>query len=188
MPTIDREGAFRVKVVDHALKEVPSGALAVNLMLEVLEQYDPSTEQWIDWTESAPGYHVYGDYWVVGKDGSLKKAICQDLIRNAGWDGKLESVQDKDFDAWTPFQTKVEKDGEYYRASFCNAYDSTPGGGGMKTLDDDRARAYAQKHGAALKALFADAKRNKSKPATDKPKPPPPPAPTAEAEGDGIPF
>lgn len=187
----DREGVFRAEVEAYGLKEMDSGAVAVSLKVKLLEwygvMYQGDEPGWHDWAAYNMG--AEGDVWIVtGKDkgNRINQGGVESLIKHAGWDGDLASIAEE---SWTPTLFTVttkpdtDKNGHtrpgVFRLAFINAYDWTPGV--LKKISPEAAASLSARHGAALRAIAGNIKRNGSAPA-DRPVPPPVPS------GADIPF
>lgn len=191
----DRDGAFRGTIQEYGLKEFPSGAVAIKYRADLEEIYNFDTESWhpcSDWD-----MEVYGDCFVVKKDGSLNTASVSSLVDHAGWDGQFKSIQDATWEP-TPCQFSVKRseyEGKvYFNAAFINGFDDTPGGGALPMLEPAKVSSLDAKFGSAMRVLTANKMRNQTAPPAGA-KPPAPPKPAAKeppkvhaATGDDIPF
>jgi hypothetical protein len=196
MHPVDREGTFRGTNVEYGTKEFPTGAVTIKFKAELTELYDAANESWIPWAEYQ--MEVYGDSFVVKKDGTLNDESVQALVNHAGWDGSFHSVLDA---TWRPtpcqFSVKAEeyKGKTFYKAAFINGFDDVPGGS-MPQLAPDKVKSLDMRFGMQLRALAGNKMRNQAAPAAGTKPPSPPPAaisPTlaaanAHAEAGQIPF
>ena len=186
---VDRAGTFRGNIVEYGLKEVESGSVAVTLRVYLTAFWDDVNKTWMEWHEYDQEAH--GDIWIVKKDKTLNQNAVNSLIRNAGWDGDIESVQNNKWQP-TPVQVVVVEDtynGETrLKISFINDHDRTPGGLGAN-MTPEKAKQLQMQFGSSLRALAGNAKRD-SKP-NGAPKTPPPrqyAPPLPEKAGEEIPF
>ena len=118
----------------------------------------------------------------------------------AGWDGSFSSIAEGKWQP-TPCQFSVEENEHKgkvtYRIAWLNGYDSPVGG---KGLSPDEAKKLQTQHGASMRALIGNAKRNAAPP-TGAPQTPPTQAPEqappltaeqakieAETVKDDVPF
>ncbi len=179
----DREGTFRVEVEAYGLKEMDSGAVAISLQVKLLEWFGVmrSGEEpaWHDWTAYNMG--AEGDVWIVkGKDkqNAVNQQAAESLIRHAGWDGDITSIAG---DQWMPTKfaitTKADTDKSgnvragVFKLAFINDYSRTPGM--LTKIDPEKAASLAARHGAQLRAIAGNLRRNSSAPSS-LPTPPPP--------------
>lgn len=183
----DRAGTFRGKIVEYGLKEFKSGAVSVKYRAELTEIYDFENEQWMpceDWY-----MEVWGDAFVVGKEGKLNESAVKSLMANTGWNGQFSSIQNEKW-APTPCQFKTKEDTydgkSFFKADYINHYDDVPGGQ-MPKLDDAKIKSLDEKYGKPIRAWSGNANRNQPAPPASRPTPPPPQS--AEAPpNDEIPF
>jgi hypothetical protein len=195
------EADCRVDILEYALKEMDSGAIAVSIRCRVLEWYGVpeggGESVWFDWRENLE--EVSGDIWIVsGKDkvNKLLDKAVQSLVRHAGWDGTMESIANGEWKP-TPCQVSVKKetykDNAYFKASFINDYNRTPGAlaAGVKP---EKAKELQNKYGSQLRAIAGNRMRNQAPPPANA-KPPAPPQPATKlqaalehAESGQIPF
>jgi hypothetical protein len=191
----DREGSFRGKIVEYGMKEFASGTVAIKFKAELTEIYDFGNKCWEPWGEYQ--MEVFGDVFVVKKDGTLNEDAIKSLVDNAGWNGSFHSVEDKTWEP-VPCQFSVKRSDHngktYFNASFINAFDSVPGGT-MPKLDEGKVKSLDTRFSAQLRALVGNKMRNQDSPTANS-KPPAPPAAKPEAVAaaaskpgdDGIPF
>lgn len=192
MIPVDREGSFRGVILEYGIKEFPSGSVSIKFKAELTEIYDFEQEQWLPWDYDM---EVYGDCFVVKKDGNLNEAAIASLVDNAGWDGKFQSITDQTWKP-TPCQFSVKKSEHqgktYFNAAFINGFDDEPGGS-LPQMDPVKVKGLDAKFGSQLRALTGNKMRNQAPPPVGN-KPPAPPkqqAPAmaaAQAAGDDIPF
>jgi hypothetical protein len=196
MQPCDRDGTFRGVIVEYGLKDFQSGSTAVKYRAELSEMYNFETEQWMPWEEYQ--MEVYGDQFVVKKDGKLNTNGVNALMNHAGWNGSFDAIHNN---RWrpTPCQFKVtaeEYQGKtYYKVAFINGFDDVPGGS-MPSLDEKRVKQLDETFTKQLRALGGNQARNEvAPPAGSRPAPPSKSAPPAKREeapapatGDDIPF
>lgn len=111
------------------------------------------------WEPLAEPCVVWGDFWVVGKDGSPNHGVCQNLKRCLGWDGSL------DVDGPSPGRSvqvtvKIEdyNGKEYPKVSWLNPGDHVPDKKARKDAPDTK--ALQRQHGKALKDAIGSATRD----------------------------
>lgn len=187
---VDRPGTFRAQITEYGLKEMDSGSVAISLKATLSEMWDG--DQWVEWLPY--GMEAAGDIWVIKKDGKANEKAVESLIRYAGWDTSFSAITEG---SWKPTACQVDiKEEEYQqkkslRISFLGAYDRTPGA--MGNVDATKAADLDNRFGGTLRALSANAVRNKAPAAGSKPPAPPPPAAPVHANSappvaDEIPF
>lgn len=169
----DREGTFRAEIIDYSLlAPFKSGAIPLSIDAKLLAMWDADAGEeegqgdWVPWEE----YDVVanGLQWLVKKDGSLNESTAQNLMEHAGWDGDFESLSNR---TWKPTPCQVvineEKDPERskwneFPIAFVNAWDASVGS--RREMDKDMAKQLKTQHGAALRALKGNTKRNAAAP------------------------
>ncbi len=180
---IDRAGNFRAEITEYGLQEYDSGAVAIALKALITAEWNRESGEWDDWTQyeatEATGYVN-----IVKKDGSANKNQVEALIQFAGWDGKLSSVANQEWQT-TPCQivvnAEVYKNQTQYKISFINDFERTPGGFG--NVDPDKAKSLDSKYGNTLRAIAGNVRRGK--PADVKGRPASPPKKKSPAEMSG---
>lgn len=151
---IDRQGMFRGRLVDFGIKTARSGAVAITVHAEI----DAALidDQWEDWTEFE--FDVFGDLWVIGRDGQIVEFVARDLCAFAGWDGDLESVVSG---SWTPpglvFHVQPNEYEGIIRYKLTRVVDpENPVRGTISGVTADEARALQAEYGPALRAVVGD--------------------------------
>lgn len=199
----DREGTFRCEVEAYGLKEMDSGAVAVSLQVKLLEWFGAMHQgeepQWHDWAAYNMG--AEGDVWIItGKDkgNKVNQSAAESLMKHAGWDGDFGSIV---ADQWQPTRFAIttradtDKNGNVrpgvFKLAFVNDYNRTPGL--LTKISPESASALSNRHGAALRAIAGNIKRNGAPPSS-RPTPPPvaagamkPPPPNGQ-DDESIPF
>ena len=77
MRRLDRQDLPRAARSRGACNSDSSQAVAVSMEILILEQLDGS--KWASWSEYEE-HNVYGDYYVVKKDGSVNATIVEQLV------------------------------------------------------------------------------------------------------------
>lgn len=146
---LDREGIFKVRPVSWRVKTFPSSkSVAIAIEFVVVAQLDEEsaadkTYTWQDWTVYDE-IRVWGDYWVVKKDGQPNVGTCEQLAEAMGWRGSLKAVQ-----AGPPPQCIVQvtvksedyQGKTYYKAAWMNPEDYVPTSGGAPAEEVDALEA-----------------------------------------------
>lgn len=168
---LDREGTFRGRIIEYGLQESDSGSVGINVKCVIDEAYNFETESWEDWREFE--FECFGYVNLVKKDGKSNDKSAENLCKCAGWNGSLGDVA---LGGWKPdpiqFTTKADtyKDKTSFKVDYINQFDRIPGGG-IKSVDPDKAKTLQAKYGTTFKALAANVKR--SAPPAGKPSSPP---------------
>lgn len=188
MRRLDRPGIFKARALSWAVRTAESGAVAIAFEYVVLAQLDGT--EWIDWS-GAEEHSVFGDTYVVKKDGSVNTSGVEQLVAAFGWNGDLRSV------VGAPPQVAIQinvKEEEYLgrkrlKVSWVNPGDYSPRP--EAASDGDVARLQVR-FGSLLRAAAAVA--TKKAPTKSAPTSAPATAPTATsptsdaAFDDQIPF
>lgn len=179
MPVLDRPGIFRATITDYSLDEAKSGAVALACKFDLYQKLEANGE-WRDWNYDQ---HIYGNTWLIKKDGTLNDKAQQAFMKASGWDGELESILDKSFHPW-PVQIDVREE-DYqgktkFVVAFVNHHDDEGGGGGLRAMDDAKAKSLVAKFSSQFRASASQV--------GDRPAPPPPAPATGEVGPDGVPF
>ena len=193
---LDREGNFRIQIVEYSLKEFDSGSVCVSLRASVLEEWSDEAKAWTDWRPYK--YDVIGDVFVVNKKGELLEKSIQSLVNFAAWDANFDSVANGHWQP-APCQCSVAEntynDQKSFKINFINPWDWTPGGGGG--VSPEKAKELSNRFGSQLRALAGNVKRNAPPDQGSNPTPPKkPPVNTANANkamaeaaaSEGTPF
>lgn len=191
---LDQAGIFKGRLVNWAVKQVESGAVAVTLKLVIVASLDG--QAWVPWDpETVEEYTVYGDFWVIKKDGGINTKVVESLVAALPWDGNLTSITQTPPDVVV--QVTVKEDTYQgvtrYKASWVQPEDYTPQPMGESSED---VKALQAQFGSLLRAAAGAAKKAAAKPASKKGPPPAKvgaPAPGSAAgepvpDGDDIPF
>lgn len=181
MRSLDRAGIFKARPVAWTVKVFDQSggqAVAISITFAIVAQLDGG--EWIDSAEQE--HRVFGDYFVVKRDGSPNVGTVQQLSASLGWQGSLKLVQA------TPnqppacvVQITVKEEAyngkTFFKAGWMNPEDYVPTQGGA---DDATVEQLESRFGSGLRAAAT------GKPAAEKParkaKAPPP------VSADDIPF
>lgn len=151
--TLEREGIFKARPVKWAVRKAESGAVSVNLQLLILAQLDG--DDWVSW-EAAEDHFVYGDFYVVKKDGKINSAAVERLVGSLGWDGDLRSVFGDP--PRVVVQATVKADTyngvTRYKASWLNPENYVPGSFGES---EDDVKQLQARYGSLLRAAASGA-------------------------------
>lgn len=172
---LDRGGHFRATIDSYGLeKSKTSNAHAVVIKCTVLEQYDFDSDAWVDWRSFEP-HEVWGRIWIIGKDGKVNATAAEALVKNAGWDGDILSIQNQ---TWQPFQCSVSVEESTwegktsFKVGFVNGFDETPSGK-LGNVDEVSAKQLATQFGASFRAIAGSVKQNAAAVPNGKPAAPP---------------
>lgn len=89
MAVLQQEGTFKVMPVSWKIMEAKSGSVAVSFEFRVLSELENG--EWASWEQFEP-HSVYGDFWIIKKDGSINQSAVDQLSASLGWDGNLNAV------------------------------------------------------------------------------------------------
>ena len=106
MRRLDRPGIFKARLLNWAVRTADSGAVAVAAEYLILAQLDGS--EWIDWS-GAEEHSVFGDTYVVKKDGTVHTSGVEQLVAALGWNGDLRSVVGRPPDVVVQVTVKEEE-------------------------------------------------------------------------------
>jgi len=167
-----------------------SGAVVINVVVQVHDYLDDDTGEWIDCRDE--NFQAQGAIWIVGKEGKIHTKKVESLKRYTGWDGDMTSLDG----GWKPtpcsFTHEFDDREKDWRIGFINDYDNNSTGRSSADL-----QALQNKYGSRLRAIAGNVERNTAPPKKGKPQTPKPvPAlePAQDLEGpepstdDGIPF
>lgn len=124
---IDREGIFKAKPVAWSVKTFEGKqSVALNVEFVIVAMLDQG--EWQDWT-LYDTCRVWGDFFVVKKDGRPNTAQVQQLAESLGWNGDLRVVFGEPPDVVVQVTVKEETyDGRtFYKAAWVNPEDYVPG-------------------------------------------------------------
>jgi hypothetical protein len=191
---LEWSGTCRGQITEYALAEMKTGAVAINLTARVTEYWDEETGEWKDC--STGDLETGGPVWIILKNGNINQPAAESLMKHAGWDGDLTSIENQ---RWEPtpcaFVVKIDNynDEVRYRIGYINAFEAIPSGGST-AVSVDRITALQAQYGPQLRALAGSIEMNATPPPAA-----PPPAPSTPAQApstpvpgpkpeDGIPF
>ena len=172
MRRLDRAGIFRARPLSWRMRSSDSSqAVAVSMEFLILEQLDGS--KWASWSEYEE-HNVYGDFYVVKKDGSVNATIVEQLVSSLGWSGDLRDLAKAVPDVVVQITVKADEWGGQtrYKAEWLNPGDYVPLAKASTGGSLDAAQA---RFGSLLRAAAAAAKP--PAPATPSPARPAPSAP-----------
>lgn len=83
---LNRDGKFLAKMVAWRAKQFDSGAVAIGIEFRATDELFGD-----DWEPMREPATVFGDFWVVGKDGSPNTKTAKRMSA-IGWDGTFSSI------------------------------------------------------------------------------------------------
>lgn len=178
---LSEAGVFRGQITDYGLVEAKSGAKAVALTAAIHDVWDAAAKEWVDWRQY--DLQAHGRVWVVKKDGELSTKDIEALAKHLDFTDFVAVVDG----TWAPGKCSFTVDEElyegktYYRLSFVNDYDRTPGM--QSTVSYDDAKQWNSRYGGQIRAIVGNAKRNGAVPA-GKPAVPAAPKPAAPKQSE----
>ncbi len=178
---LDRAGIFRARPLSWCVRDrQDSAAIAISIEYQILAQLDGS--DWADWSEFEE-HTIFGDHYVVKRDGTINTVTVEQLAESLGWSGDLRSVTGVPPDVVVQITVKAETYNgvERLKVAWINPGDFSP-----------RPESAAPETVAKLQSRFGSLLRAA---AGSKAKKPAPPAPAAQSEpvetdatGDPLPF
>jgi len=184
---VDREGIFKAKPLDWSVKKFDgSSSVAINIRFEIVSMLNDQGG-WDDWTQFVETF-VYGDFFVLKRDGSVNDVTVKQLSESLGWNGSLHQVAtNRPPDCIVQVSVKHEtyNGKSYFKAGWINPENFTPSGQGE---DADSAKALDAQFGSLLRAAANSGARPTGKPASPakKPKRQPDPEATADLSSEGF--
>lgn len=97
MKRIDRPGIFKAVPVSIAPRtwdkpESPSNSVSMSCQFEIIAKLEGS--DWHDWTGFQEGpYTVFGEYFIIKKDGTVNQTTCDQLAESLGWNGDIDAYR-----------------------------------------------------------------------------------------------
>lgn len=183
---LDREGIFKARPVAWFIRQ-SENTQSVAVVIEYLVTAQLVDGDWLDWTQYEP-HKVWGNHFVVKRDGSANVSTVKQLAEAIGWRGSLKQITDEtppDCIVQVAVKPNVYEGKTTYRVEWVNPEDYVPTGGGAST---DAVDKLELRFGALLRAAAGPAKAKPApKPATP-PKPPQTPPEAAAINPDDIPF
>lgn len=172
--------SWRVKTFEGK----PTVAIAMEFV--ILGQLDG--REWTDWRDYEE-HRVWGDFFIVGKEGKPNVAKVQKLNEALGWDGSLSVIvgsQPPDVTVQITVNEDAYNGRVSYRADWIEAGDYVPTSG----ASTDEVKALDMRFGSLLRAAAGGSKKPPMKapaPAAKKPEPKEPFNPATIGPND-IPF
>lgn len=169
MPTIDREGFYQADVMGRRVKTFPSGSIAISLRFAVSAYWNG--EEWEGVGDE--NWEVWGDFFVIKKDGTPNEKTVRDLVEILGWNRDLESVEE---DGWNPPMCSIQVKREtfngrpMFKAAWLHPKDQKPGDG-VKSTDPALVKQLQSKYGSRLKQVAVQGGQKQATPAPNLPKP-----------------
>lgn len=188
---LDRSGIFKARPVSWKVKTFAnSNSVAIAVEMSIVAQLEG--QDWIDWRDFDE-HRVWGDWFVVKKDGSPNIDAVQQLAVSLAWGGSLREIASNpppDCLVQVTVKEETYNGKTYFKGTWLNHGDFQPTPGGA---DENEVNALDAKFGSLLRAAAA------KKPAGTKPKPAAKPATAVGAKSDptgieghgnpdGIPF
>ncbi|MEJ2202923.1 MAG: hypothetical protein P8170_02305 [Gemmatimonadota bacterium] len=177
MRRLDRSGIFRARPLSWSVRSSEtSQAVAISIEFLVLAQLEGST--WSSWADYED-HRVFGDFYVIKRDGSVNATMVEQLVSSLGWSGDLRQVGQAVPDVTVQITVKEDTyNGQVrFKADWVNPGDHVPQAGGAS--DGELGRLQAR-FGSLLRAAAAGAK-SQQKTAT------PPRAPKSPPARDDVP-
>ncbi len=187
MRRLDRPGIFRARPLSWSVRaSETSQAVALSIEFLILAQFEGS--RWTNWAEYEP-HRVFGDFYVIKRDGSVNQTMVEQLAASLGWSGDLREVGQAVPEVTVQITVKEDAyNGQVrFKADWINPGDHVPPPAGTAKGE---LGALQARFGSLLRAAAAGARRTAPvppAPAGRAPSPPPPAEATPFDDGD-IPF
>lgn len=182
MRTLDRIGDFKAHATAWKVKTFGSSkSVAVAIEFAIDAQLTPEALDYAEYEE----HRVWGDFFVVGKDGQpLEKTVTR-LVSVLGWTGSLRDIVKSpppDHAVQITVESEEYQGKTYFKVKWLNAEGFVPNGGGADAAEVDQLEAQ---FGSLLRAAAGSAKKAPPKQAA---KAGPPKAPPEPLDPASIPF
>lgn len=165
---LNRPGIFKAREESRRVKTFQNSS-AVAIAIEFVVLAEKNGDDWTDWS----GYEevrVWGDFFIVKKDGTPSVATVQQLAASLEWSGSLRDLAPRrDLVVQITVKGEDYNGKTYFKASWINPGDYVPVPSGA---DDQEIGQLEARFGSLLKAAAGSAK---------KAPPPPPKRPPAKA-------
>lgn len=181
MKYLERQGTFKAKAIEWAVKEASTGTIGIGILFECHE-----VKQGDEWRPMMPPSFVRGDFYVIKKDGEVMQKTAHELCCSFAWGGSLDEIRvnpPPDVAVQIDVEVQTYQGKQYYKARHVRPENMDAIG---DEVSEARAKELDKRHGSALRevAMKAAAVRGALSPADAKP------AAKAEATTtqDEIPF
>lgn len=146
-------GNYRVRPIAWTVQKSPrddSQSTAIRIAYSIVARWDAESEQWVDWPQ---GWFVYGQHWIVKRNGQLNESAVRMLRESGVWNGDFSALEDDPPQNVTAIATVAENVYEgnvSYRVDWVDANADAPRTrGGFKPADPEllaslRARFQSQ--------------------------------------------
>jgi hypothetical protein len=169
---LDRPGIFRAEILSWSFKQFPGSlSKAISIQFKILEKLERTDlgNAWEDW--SVYDEHiVWGDYWIVGRNGKLNAKTLEQLSTALDWEGDIRAIGIS-----LPRNRRVQvtvKEEAYdgkilYKAQWLSPWDFVPGGGRNKHAPTkETLEAFQAEYGSQVRAALGAAAHLRGTPAT----------------------
>jgi len=188
---LDRTGIFKAVPKSWGIK-TPEGSASVAVSIRFTITAQLEDRVWTDWT-GFEEHTVYGDFWIVGKNGNVRPEAVEELVAALGWNGDLRSVKGSPPRVLVQITVKSEENNgtTYFKAAWIKPGDYSPHPGAAKAEDVAGLQA---RYGSLLRAAASTVKAPTptAVPLTPAPEPTPQADPVtafaAEGESSGAHF
>lgn len=125
MNDLDRIGVFRAKPVSWVVKTFKaSRSVAIGVEFKIIAQLDES-DSWQSWEEFEP-HRVFGDFFIVGREGQPNTKTCGRLRDALGWSGNLKLGQVPDVEVRIEVESEVYQGTTRFKVKWLNPLDYMP--------------------------------------------------------------
>lgn len=180
---LDRAGYFEATPTVWGIKKYDSGAIGVSILFGILSEWNG--EDWSSWAEYE-AHEIYGNFFIVKKDGGLNDTQVEALCKALNWSGNLQDFSDEN----AQFSDCVITVGEEQyngqnrlKVKWANPIGWAPNPS-ISNIDDGEIGTLQKRFGSQLRAIAGNVKRNGQAPPKRSDAAPVP----EPATGDSIPF
>jgi len=180
----DRPGRFKARVLGTGIrKSDKSKSVSISFRFLLTEYFNPESNLWVPWSEYRQT--IFGQAWIVKKDGKPNDDAVENVCRVFDWSGNLADFNESGR-SWP--QCSVTLDYEEYngteilKVKWINSYDDE-GGRAFGNMEESEMNTMDAVLGSQFRAIAGNVARNKPKQEAV-----PAAAPPASDGGDEIPF
>ena len=143
---LDRAGRFKARPMSHSVKQASKTAsIGVNFDFLILAEWDTRADEEgkvvTQWWDVAAELSIYGDLWIIGKEGVILERSKQTLIDVFKWDGNFASLAEGGsfrpvlHECSITVEPEVYNNQTRYKVAWINSVDGVPGGKRLGAVD-----------------------------------------------------
>lgn len=148
MKYLERQGTFKAKAIEWAVKEASTGTVGVGIVFECRE-----VKSGDEWRALMPPALVRGDFYVTKKDGEVMQKTAHELCCSFAWGGTFDEIRvnpPPDCMVQVDVEVQTYQGKQYYKARHVRPEN-------MDSLGDEvseaRAKELDKRHGQALREV-----------------------------------